>query len=440
MADPAAAPGRIAFSRPLLGLILGQVCVHAAMAGTRLAVPLQALEQGAAEWVVGLLLAMFALAPVALALPAGRLADRHGYHRPMRLAVLLASTGVALAAASQALMARSAIPLPLHLGVLAGAAALAGAGTNIGLIAIQRTAGHLATTATERMRVFSWLGLAPAVANVVGPVLAGGAIDLGGFVLAFGLMAALPLASLAVASMVPMERSPGARPPRDAAALLPKVGAKDPPPARLSMLQSARELILRPGMRRLLLVNWLVSASWDVHTFLVPVLGHERGLSASAIGLVLGVFAASVAGVRLLIPLIAHRLTETQSLQGSMLLTATVFVAYPLAHTAPSMAACAAVLGLALGAVQPMIMSSLHRLTPPERHGEALALRSMTINAASTAMPLVFGAVGSAIGATTLFWSMALLVGGGSRLLGPLNRQLAAATPAGRSEADAARP
>ena len=443
MAESAGATDRVAFSRPLLGLILGQVCVHAAMAGTRLAVPLQALEQGAAAWIVGLLLAMFALAPVALALPAGRLADRHGYHRPMRLAVLMAASGVALAACSQALMGRSAIPLGLHLAVLALAATLAGAGTNIGLIAIQRSAGHLATTGTERMRVFSWLGLAPAVANVIGPLIAGAAIDLGGFVLAFVLMAALPLASLALAPLVPKERARKGTTSAEPTARLSTVDTTAVVQAatrRPSMLQSARELMLRPGMRRLLLVNWLISASWDVHTFLVPVLGHERGLSASAIGLVLGVFAASVAGVRLLIPFIAHRLTEIQSLRGSMLLTAAVFAVYPLAQSAVTMAACAVVLGLALGAVQPMIMSSLHRLTPANRHGEALALRSMTINAASTVMPLVFGAVGTALGATTLFWTMAAAVGGGSRLVGALKRVLIEAKPAQASEPDAARP
>ncbi len=439
MAEATPPPQRLAFSRPLLGLILGQVCVHAAMAGTRLAVPLQALEQGAAPWLVGLLLAMFALAPVALALPAGRLADRHGYHRPIRLAVLMSSCGIALAVVSQALMAPSAFspgwPLGVHLLVLGVAASLSGAGTNIGLIAIQRKAGLLARNGPERMRVFSWLGLAPAVANVIGPVLAGGAIDLGGYALAFALMAALPLGSLAVGRLVPRE------------ALRAGVVPDGENASRAPLLSSARELFARPGIRRLLLVNWLVSASWDVHTFLVPVLGHERGLSASAIGVVLGVFAAFVAGVRLLIPLIAHRLTEMQTLRAAMLLTASVFLVYPLALSALAMSACAAVLGLALGAVQPMIMSTLHRLTPASRHGEALALRSMTINAASSAMPLVFGALGTAIGAATLFWTMAAVVGGGSRLVRALERQLAAAPAAGAvakadqgSEADAARP
>jgi hypothetical protein len=42
------------------------------------------------------------------------------------------------------------------------------------------------------------------------------------------------------------------------------------------------------GFRRLLLMNWALSSCWDVHTFVVPILGHERGLSASVIGTILG--------------------------------------------------------------------------------------------------------------------------------------------------------
>ena len=65
---------------------------------------------------------------------------------------------------------------------------------------------------------------------------------------------------------------------------------------------AAWELLRGAGLRRLLLVNWFMSASWDVHTFLVPVLGNQRGLSASAIGSMLGVFAIAVTVVRLVIP------------------------------------------------------------------------------------------------------------------------------------------
>jgi len=174
------------------------------------------------------------------------------------------------------------------------------------------------------------------------------------------------------------------------------------------------DLLRDPSLRHLLLVNWLVSASWDVHSFVLPILGHERGLAASAIGTILGLFAVSVAGVRLLIPVIAHRLSEAQVLAGAMLAVAGIFAVYPLMPSAWGMALCASLLGLALGAVQPMVMSTLHHITPPDRHGEAIALRSMTLNLSSTLMPLLFGVAGAAIGAASLFWVMGVLVGAGS--------------------------
>ena len=175
-------------------------------------------------------------------------------------------------------------------------------------------------------------------------------------------------------------------------------------------------------MIRLLLVNWLLSSSWDVHSFLVPILGHERGFSASAIGLVLGVFATAVTAVRLVIPFLAHRLREGRVLVGAMLIAGCVFAVYPFAQASWVMGLCAIVLGLALGAVQPMIMTTLHQITPVERHGEAIALRSMAINFSSAVMPLAFGLVGAALGASALFWVMGAAVASGSvaaRHVGP---------------------
>ena len=78
------------------------------------------------------------------------------------------------------------------------------------------------------------------------------------------------------------------------------------------------------------------------------------------------------------------------------------------------MGGCAVLLGFALGAVQPMVMTTLHQITPAARHGEAIALRSMAINLSSAVMPLVFGLAGAALGASALFWLMGAAVGGGS--------------------------
>ena len=372
----------------LVALIVGQICLHSTMAGVRMAAPLWVLKQSHSAWTVGVLMGLFAAAPIVLALHAGRLADRYGYHQPLYLAVGLTMTGGACA------MLATWCPSPFDFAVLCLAATLTGAGSNFGLITIQRTAGRSARDATELKRVFSWLGLAPALSNVAGPVMAGVLIDQGGFRVAFGALMLLPLLGLWWARRVPVE-VPAPRAPQAHA-------------------QSSWALLRTPGLRRLLAVNWLLSASWDVHAFVVPILGHERGFSASAIGLVLGVFATAVAAVRLVIPALAHRLREAQVLVGAMLCTGAVFSVYPFVHSAWMMGVCAMLLGLSLGTVQPMIMTTLHQLTPHDRHGEAIALRSMTINFSSAVMPLMFGVAGAALGAASLFWVMGAAVAAGS--------------------------
>jgi MFS family permease len=376
-------------ARTLLALVLGQLGIHAAMAGLRLAAPLQALREGYSPWAVGLLLALFAGAAVLSALRVGRLADRHGYHRPMKLAVAVTVAGMLCALGSVW------APEGWRFALLCLAAAGTGMGTNTGMLTIQRTASHAAGSATERVRIFSWLGVAPSFSNVVGPVAAGLMIDFGGFAAAYLLLLALPLVTLVSARQVPRQAP---------------WSATDAEP------HAAWDLLRLPAFRRLLWVNGLLAMCWDVHTFAVPVLGHERGFSASTIGLILGAFTLSVTLVRLAIPLLAHRLREASVVRGAMLGCGVVFALYPLAPSPAWMGVCAVLLGLALGSVQPMVMSLLHDVTPGARHGEALALRSMVINASSTALPLLFGASGALVGAAALFWAAGGAVGAGSWL------------------------
>lgn len=391
-APPAAGLGT---SRVLLALIVGQLGLHAAMAGLRMATPLQALRLGASEWTVGVLLALFAAAPVVLALYSGRLADRLGYHRPVRIAAALCIVGMGFGVASVWLTGW------MTFAALCIAASMTGVAANMGMLTIQRTAGLAARDATERMRIFSWLGIAPSFSNVVGPVAAGLMIDGTGFAGAYLLLMALPLATLYSARHVPVLPPPGEAPREN---------------------RTAWDLLTLPGMKRLLTVNWLFSMCWDVHAFAVPVLGHDRGFSASTIGFILGAFTLAVTGVRMLVPVLAHRIEVVKVLQGAMLGCALVFALYPLAKTPLLMGACAVLLGLTLGVSQPLIMTTLHHLTPEGRHGESLAFRSMAINTSSALMPLMFGLLGSAVGAAAIFWAVSAAVGSGSWLARRLAR------------------
>jgi len=188
----------------------------------------------------------------------------------------------------------------------------------------------------------------------------------------------------------------------------------------------AWDLLREPLMRRLILVNWLLSSCWDVHTFVVPILGHQRGFSASVIGAILGAFAIAAAFVRVLLPVFASRVHEWVVVASAMTMTAVLFGVYPLMTTPLAMGACSVLLGLALGSVQPMIMSTLHQITPEARHGEALGLRLMTINASSVMMPMLFGTAGAVVGVSVVFWTLGLAVGVGARTawrLKPMSRE-----------------
>jgi MFS family permease len=375
----------------LLRVIGAQVCLHATMAGMRLATPLLALQQGYSAAAVGVLISLFALTQVFLALPAGRFADRHGFKRPLWLSVIAAVVGAGLVAV-----------FPVF-PVMCLAALLTGGATGATVIALQRHVGRSAHDPTQLKRVFSWLAIAPALSNFVGPFLAGMLIDHAGrapadmlaFRICFVAMAGLPLICWMLAR-----------------------GAHEPPPtAPLAGAAPTRawDLLREPMFRRLLFVNWLQSSSWDVHAFVLPVLGHDRGISASVIGSILGAFAIAAAVIRVMLPVIASRSSERGVILTSTIVTALVFAVYPLLDAAWAMGVCSVVLGFSLGAVQPMVMSMLHQITPHARHGEALGLRLMTINASSVAMPMLFGSLGAIIGIGGVFWVVGGVVALGAR-------------------------
>ena len=374
---------------PLLGsvaltrLIAGHISLHACMAGMRMAAPLMALREGYSALAVGLLLSLFALTQVFLALPAGRYADRNGFKRPVGLSVLFASAGAGLA-----------VVFPVF-PVLCLSALMTGGATGVASISLQRHVGRSAQNTTELKRLFSWLSIGPALSNFIGPLMAGLLIDLAGFRVAFFALACMPLMTwLWVRHTVEL-------PPVPVRTGADKGGAWD--------------LLRDPMIRRLMLVNWLLSSCWDVHTFVVPVLGHERGLSASAIGAILGSFALAATGVRVALPLLAAHLHEWVVVTSAMLATAVLFALYPFMLSALTMGLCSVLLGISLGSVQPMIMSTLHQITPEARHGEALGFRLMAINASSVLMPMLFGSAGAVMGVSLVFWTVGAAVAAGAR-------------------------
>ncbi len=382
-------------------LIASLVATHAGMAVTRVTASLWLLSHGYGEWLVGVLISCSAAGAVLLSLWAGRQADRFGLHRPLAIGTVVSLSGSLLA-----LLWPTA-------WTMAMAAFLCGTAVGILAVAIQREAGLIGEEVGDLKRVFSWVALGPALSNVLSPVVAGLLIDHWSHAAAFGLAVLLPLTAWLLGSKVPRHA------PR---------GTADHAKAGPAWL-----LLRDPALRNLLLINVVLTSCWDAHTFVVPVVGHAQGLSASSIGLVLGSFATAATVVRLLIVRWGKGLNELTVLRTAMTTVAITLAVYAWLPGTPGLMFGSAILGLALGSYQPMILSALHQVTPSDRQGQALGLRMLVSSGMSMAMPLSFGAIASATAAFGPLWLMALLALGAqapARSLKPiLDRLSREATP-----------
>jgi MFS family permease len=375
-------PGR----RTLTALILLGVVNHSVLAGSRVAVSLDALALGASTFTVGMLMGLYALLPMLLAVTAGRLCDFLGVRAPM-----LAGCALITVAAAVPWVARG-------LPALFVSAVLLGVGFMTFQIAIQHATGVLGEP-TERARNFGLLSMGYSVSGFIGPLVAGLAIDHAGFSAAFAVFALLPLVPLCVLGTTRFSL-PGPHP-----------GAK------AGGSGSVLDLLLHRDLRHVFLFNALIAIAWDLHMIFVPIYGARIGLTASQIGAVLASFAAATFVIRFAIPWIALRLSERQVLTAALLVAGIVYLAFPFARSVGVLLALSFCLGLGVGTGQPMVMSLLHAHAPPGRVGEATGVRMSLVQSMAVAVPLVFGAVGSTIGVGPVFW----FVGAGLTLSGALS-------------------
>jgi MFS family permease len=378
-----AAPAR---PLPTLATLIGTgIANHVVLTGMRVTVSLDALARGASAATVGTLLALVAILPMLLAIAAGRMADRTGVRVPM----LAGSCGVALAALLPVI-----VP---GLATLFVSAALMGVSFMIYQVSAQYATGE-AGPPHERSRNFTLLATGYSISSIAGPLVAGVVIDHAGYRPVYILFALAPLFAIVALSHRRLVL-PTPHPAPGAAA-----GG------------TAIDLLRHPVLRRVLVMNGLISMAWDLHTLFVPIYGNSVGLSASQIGLVLAAFASATFLVRLAMPLLMRRLSEQEVLTTAVFIAALVYLAFPFSRSATMLSVLSFCLGLGLGAGQPMVLSLLHHHAPPGRMGEATGVRMSLVNSISVAVPLVFGAVGGSVGLAPVLWSVGVFLATGGYL------------------------
>ena len=354
---------------------------HLAFVGCRMTTTLFALQLGASEFTVGVLMSLFALLPTFLSVSAGRLIDRTGPLRPLEV-----SMGTLALAAALPFAFPSLVTLYFSTSLL---------GVSFMYVHIAMNSVFGAHGSPEQRAVnFSWLALGFSISNSIGPLVAGYAIDGLGHAKAFALLAMFPAIALA---LLWVRKAPLPRP--EHVPLAKRAGVLD--------------LLRIPGLRQTFWVSLLLATGWDLYTFIVPLYGARIGLSAAAIGVILSTFALATLTVRLAMPVLIKRLKQWVIIFAALGISGTCYLLFPFAQSVPPLLLLSFVLGLGLGSAQPVIMSLLYAASPPGRQGEAVGLRTSLLNGSHTLIPLASGAASTAVGMAPVFWLLAAgLLGG----------------------------
>ena len=349
----------------------------------RVVLTLYALELGAPASAVGLIGGLLFLFPLLLSWPIGAAADRIGGRSLLLFGSVLGVVSLVLPFVFRSLP------------VLYVAAALNGLGLAFYHVTLQYLIGELSKP-EERARNFSNFSLAGALTTFVGPMIAGFSIDTVGH--ANACLIAAAQSAVAVLLLLKWGRLYPAAKTGHA------LGAG-----------SVRGLVDRQ-VALMLLISGFVQLGYDLFQFYIPIYAHSIGISASAIGAILATLAAGSIVVRLFLA----RLVKAYSgrrLLAVVFATGTIgFALIPLSSNALALALIGFVFGLGMGIGIPLTVILMFANSVQGRSGQTLGLRLTANNLVRFGGPIVFGAVGTAFGLTSVFWIVAVILAGGGLL------------------------
>ncbi len=372
-----------AASRWFLVLLGEATLLQAATAIARPMASYRALQIGMPPSSLGLVAAVFAIAPVMFALVIGRWIDRRGeFPFLLGAAVMMVVVCSALATAGSA-------------ATLLALIALLGLSQLVFVVSNQTLVGSRSDREAYDSR-FGFLSFVASFGQLIGPAAAGliaasGSADATSRALLFGAV----LAAGALPPIVWLRR----RDPGPAASHRTLTG---PSPRILALLRT-------PGMIPAMLASMSVLATMDLIVVYLPALGEERGLSITTVGALLAVRAGASMASRLLLGRLIAWLGRDRLMIGSLIVAAASVVALPFLSV-PLMFVAMAVAGVTLGVCQPMTIAWVALRAGAGARGTAMSLRLLGNRLGQVAIPLLAGTVGAVAGVSGVLATAAAIV------------------------------
>jgi MFS family permease len=342
---------------------------------------LLALGEGARE--VGLVAAAFALLPIFLAIPLGKLSDRRG--TPLLL------IGCAVQVGGCLLLASSTATI-----------AIAGSSAVIGLGHLALALGSQDVIARESHsdrhdQHFGLLTASVSLGQLVGPLVAG--LVLGDVVTPSTaattrcLLVAAGILGVATLCAVVADTSRTI------------VTARAP-----SRRGSARAIARTRGVPAGIFASIAVLAAADVFTAYMPVIGAENGIGPRVIGLLLALRAGASIAARLGIGPTVRRVGRTRLIAIGALAAAVALVGMTATESVWALAVLCLVAGLGMGYGQPLSMTIVVQRVPEQARSTALAVRLTGNRIGQVVTPAAAGVVAGRTGSGSVFWLLGAML------------------------------
>ncbi|MES2563404.1 MAG: MFS transporter [Pseudomonadota bacterium] len=380
--DPSATSSRTVRLSEVFALVL---LWNGGYKGARVLNTLYALKLGASPFEIGLLLATYGLFALVLALHAGRFTDRYGVRVPVVGGIIACVLGILLPFFWPTLPAVFA------------SAAITGTGFIFVQVGVQTLTASVASGAA-RTRNINLYALVVSTADFIGPVAAGFSIDHAGHVDTYLYLALMSSTAFIGLYFMAERFPPGAGRANDASH------------------HRMMDLLRVPDLRRVFIASAVVMTGLDLFQLYLPLYAHDVGLSASAIGLVLGAFALAGFVTRAIMPYTVNRIGEERTLLWSIVGSALTFPLIPLVQNGYALGAISFMLGLGLALGQPLTVILAYNYSPQGRSGETIGLRIAINNSMHVMVPTAFGGMGSLMGIAPVFWMSAAVLGVGAWL------------------------
>lgn len=362
---------------------------------------------GWGETEIGIATAAYALLPLFLALPFGRMQSRLKSPRNfVALGIFILALGaayLALTAQVMHLMIASAVLGIGHLMFTVGGQSMVA----------RRSRGH------QMDANFGWFTASFSVGQMLGPLLSGlilGDTSLaeaqeGGADLSFSINLALWIGAISSLVAIPILYTlRAARPPTNAPQ------TEDLVVVEAGTKPTARNILRMPGIASHMFAALALLAILDILVAFMPLVGESVGVSPLIIGALLAVRGATSVISRVFIQPLSARYSRNGLLLVSLLVSAGAIAIVPAVLGLGAVGVGAAFVfmavgGFTLGVGQPMTMTLISQGVPRSWRGPALALRLVGNRIGQVVLPLAASLVAGPVGPAGGIWFACAILG-----------------------------